>query len=109
VLVVNLLLTDSRVAIRRSWEDAIGLMDALTWSLTTDYTRDQELETMAPPDACLEAKRAEGMEQTFRIPAGATLCAADDESVLLVLAYGTVNGETGVAASDSVVMQVAGG
>lgn len=106
VLIVNLLLTDSRVAIRRSWEDSIELMDAITWTLDTDYTRDQQLETMAPPEGCLESKRAEGKERTFRIPAGATLCAADDESVLLVLAFGTVNGQTGVAASDSVISQI---
>jgi hypothetical protein len=105
-LIVRFLLTDNRVAIRRSWDDAGELLHTLGYSMSTDYSRDQELETMAPPDGCLEAKRVEGVEKVFRLPAGATLCAGDDDSLFLVVIYGEVNGLTGVAASDAIATDI---
>lgn len=108
-LVVRFLLTDNRVAIRNSWEDAGELLRNMTLFLATDYERDQQLETLAPPDGCLEAKRVEGTERVFRLPAGATICAADDESLFMVVVYGPVNGATGVEASDAVITQIVGG
>lgn len=108
-LVVRFLLTDNRVAIRNSWEDAGELLRNMTLFLATDYERDQQLETLAPPAGCLEAKRVEGTERVFRLPAGATICAADDESLFMVVVYGPVNGATGVEASDAVITQIVGG
>ncbi|MGI8483135.1 MAG: hypothetical protein ACR2OU_02595 [Thermomicrobiales bacterium] len=105
-VIVSLLLTDNRVAIRKSWEDASSLMQAINRPVSTDYERDQALELMAAPPGCLEAKRAEGIENVFRTASGTTMCAASDDSILLVTIYGPVNGKTGVAASDAITAAI---
>jgi hypothetical protein len=109
VLVVNLLVSSNRTAIRAAWDDASELLQAVSRPINTDYTRDQELETMPPAEGCLESKRVEGRETFFRLPAGATLCAVDDERLLLAVAYGSVGGVIGVAASDGIVTQIVAG
>src|SRR5690606_14806564 len=101
-LVVRFLLTDNRVAIRQSWTDASDLMDSLSFYITTDYERDQQIKTMEAPTGCIEAVRIEGTERVFRLPVGGTLCAADDDSLFMVLIYGEVNGLSGVDGSDAV-------
>lgn len=105
VLVVNLLVNRNEVAIRAAWHDANEMLQAATRSISTDDERDQELETMPPAEGCVESTRVEGQETFFRLPAGATLCAVDDERLLLAVVYGAVGGETGVAASDAIVSQ----
>jgi hypothetical protein len=102
-LVVNLILTDNRVAIRKSWEDSSDLMSYLTTYLDTDYSREADLETMDAPDGCVEAKRTEGTERGYLVPVGGTLCAIDPDGILLVLVNGSFNDLTGINASDSVV------
>jgi len=108
-IVVSFVLTDNRIAIRRSWEDASSLMDVINYPVSTDYERDQELEAVAAPEGCLEAKRVEGVEKTFQLPAGSTLCAIDDDSLVLAVVFGEVDGKVGVDASDAVVSSVATG
>lgn len=106
VLVVNLLVNSDEVAIRAAWHDASEMLQAASNPISTHDGRSQELETMPPAEGCLESKRVEGQEKFFRLPAGATLCAVDDERLLLAVAYGSVGGETGTAASDAIVSQV---
>lgn len=106
VLVVNLLVNRNEVAIRAAWHDASEMLQAATGSISTDDQRNQELETMPAAEGCLESMRVEGRETFFRLPAGATLCAVDDERLLLAVVYGAVGGETGVAASDAIVSQI---
>jgi hypothetical protein len=103
VVVVNLIVTDSRVAVRASWEDATELTDRLTWGVDSDYRRQEALDTMVPPAGCVEAKRVEGTENTYLTPVGATMCAQDPDNVWIFLVSGTLNGTTGVAASDALV------
>jgi uncharacterized cupredoxin-like copper-binding protein len=105
-IIVSFILTDNRIAIRKSWEDASDLMGVINYPVSTDYERDQELESMPAPEGCLEAKRVEGVEKTFHLPSGSTLCAVDDISLLLVTIFGDVNGASGVDASDAVVSAV---
>jgi hypothetical protein len=107
-VVVNLLLTDNRIAIRKSWEDASVLMEVINRPVSTDYERDKELELLAAPKGCLEAKRAEGVERVFGLASGTTLCAASDDSLLLVSVFGPVTGKTGVAASDALTAAIVG-
>lgn len=106
VLVVNLLVTNNQVAIRAAWDDASELLRAVSRPINVDYERELELETMPSAEGCLESKRVEGQENFFRLPAGATLCAADNERLLLAVAYGSVDGKTGIAASDAIVSQI---
>lgn len=108
-IIVNLLISSNRVAVRASWDSASDLLRTLTRLVSTDYERDAQLETMAPPENCVEAKRVEGSEEAFRLNAGATLCAPDDDSLLLAIIYGPVNGLTGVDASDMIVNEVSNG
>ena len=103
IVIVNLIVTDSRVAVRASWEDATELMDRLTWSVDTDYRRQEALDTMPPTVSCVEAKRVEGTEDSYLTPVGATMCAQDPDNVWIFLVSGTVIGTTGVAASDLLV------
>jgi len=94
-IVVNLLLTDNRVAIRTSWEDTSELLSGLGRRIDEDYERVRELEIRNPPEGCLGAKYMEGVEQNYRFPAGGTLCAADDDSLLSVFVFGEMDGKMG--------------
>jgi hypothetical protein len=103
VIAVTLLVTESRVAIRKSWEDASDLLDRFTSDVSEDWDRERELETADPPAGCAEAKRAEGTEYGFGLPVGVTMCAIDPDVILIVGVFGTVQERSGVAASDVIV------
>lgn len=104
VLILNLIVTDNRVAIRKSWEDATSLLDALAFGITEDYTRTEDLETMTAPEGCVEAKRKEGIERGFLTPFAATMCAVDPDTIVLVIASGTFDQGAGVEASDAIMV-----
>lgn len=108
VVIVSLLITENRVAVRQSWEDASELLDAVNSRLSTDYERDAALETMAAPPECAEAKRAEGTENFVLLPAGATMCAVDPDGIVIAVVFGDLNGQTGVEASDAVIAAALG-
>lgn len=103
IVVVALLLTDNRVAIRKSWEDATDLLNSMSYRVTTDYERDEQLEQMEPPTVCVEAKRVEGTEETYLLPFGATMCATDPDLVTIVAVSGHALDTSGIESSDAVV------
>jgi hypothetical protein len=106
VLAVVMLVTDSRVAVRRSWEEATDLFHQYSGELTYDRERSDVLDRLPPPPGCVEAKRIDGTARQLGldtgIPMGLTLCAADPDVVLLVVASGPVGALTGYEASDAV-------
>lgn len=108
-VIVNLEVTDSRVAIRSSWEAATDLLDQLTLSATPSFQRAEALERMAPPEPCVEARRFEGIEDAYHTPVGATMCAPDAGYVWIFLVSGSLNGVSGAGASDTLVDVVLGG
>lgn len=108
VVIVSLLITENRVAIRQSWEDATTLLNAVASGLSTDYERDAALETMAAPPECVEAKREEGTENFVLLSAGATMCAVDPDGIVIAVVFGDLDGQTGVAASDAVIRAALG-
>jgi len=58
--------------------------------LGSDYQRSKELETIAPPTGCEEAKRSEGTDKEYGFATALTLCAgSEDEIVLAVVSGGT--------------------
>lgn len=107
VLVVTLFLTENRVAVRRSWEDAGKLIDHMDYRTQTSYHRQEDLASMAPPPGCAEAKRLEGTEEMYLMPVGVTLCAIDPDIVAFVAVSGTLDGKTGIEASDALAQRVA--
>ncbi len=109
VVLVNLVVTDSRVAIRASWEDATELLDGMTRGADYDFRRVDDLGAMAPPPSCVEAKRFEGVENTYLAPVGATMCAFGPNQIWIVYVSGTVGGEQGIVASDALVETILGG
>jgi hypothetical protein len=106
IVVVSLLITENRVAIRQSWEDATELLDNVRSRTSTDYERDQALETMDPPPGCVEAKRLEGTENFVLAPVGGTMCALDPDGILIAVVFGDFGEQTGVAAADAVIETV---
>lgn len=108
VVIVNLIVTDSRVAVRASWEDATDLMDSMTRSADYDFRRIENLETMTPPTLCVEAKRFEGVENTYLVSIGATMCAQDPDNVWIFMVSGTWDGAAGIVASDTLVDETLG-
>jgi hypothetical protein len=108
IVVISLLITENRVAIRQSWEDATKLLDAVRTHASTDYQRDQVLESMDPPVGCVEAKRIEGVENFSLLPVGGTMCAIDPDGIVISVASGSFAGKTGVAASDAITDIVVG-
>jgi hypothetical protein len=104
-IVVVLLLTETRVAVRKSWEDANDLVGTLTNQVREDYQQQEALDTMDPPAGCVEAKRVEGVaEDQFTV--GATLCAADPDIVILTVVSGSLDDLSGVPASDQLASDV---
>lgn len=105
VSVIVLLTTDSRVAVRQSWEEATDRFDAYRYALAEqyDYSQVERLEALEPPEGCVEAKRAEGQDSRFGYTAGITMCAIDPDVVLLAAASGDVADEAGFRASDAVI------
>jgi hypothetical protein len=108
IVIVSLLITENRVAIRQSWEDATKLLDAVRTRTTTDFQRDQALETMDPPSGCVEAKRIEGLENFTLLPVGGTMCATDPDGILIAVVMGAFADQSGVAGSDAVTGIVVG-
>lgn len=103
IIIVSLLITENRVAIRQSWEDATGIMDVASSGVSTDYERDQALETMEAPAGCAEAKRIEGTERFVLLPMGGTMCAVDPDGILVAIVSGDFGEQVGVTASDAVI------
>ena len=106
VVAAAMLVTHDRVAVRRSWEAAIALFDNFSGELEYLSGRDDELDTVPPPAGCAEAKRIDGTARQLGIdtgiPMGVTLCAAEPDVIVLVVASGTVLGLTGYEASDAI-------
>ncbi len=105
IVVLAYLATDSRVAVRQSWETATEQFDRSRYTLASnyDYEQAERLEALEPPAGCVEAKRAEGSDDQFGFTAGLTMCAVDPDAIVIAMASGEVGGESGYAASDAVI------
>jgi hypothetical protein len=106
ILIAVMLVTDSRVAVRRSWEEASALFHHYSGELAYDSERGDVLDRLPPPEGCVEAKRIDGVARQLGlstgIPMGLTLCAADPDVILLVVASGNLHTLVGYAFSDAV-------
>jgi hypothetical protein len=106
VVAAAMLVTEERIAVRRSWEAAISLFDNYSGELEYLTGRDDELDTVPPPAGCAEAKRVDGTARQLGIdtgiPMGVTLCAAEPDLIVLAVASGTILGLTGFEASDAI-------
>ena len=113
ILAAAMLVTESRVAVRRSWEEAADLYHNYSGELAYDSDRDDILDRLPPPAGCVEAKRIDGTARQLGldtgIPMGLTLCAADPDVILLVVVSGALGPLTGHDASDAVASLMLGG
>ena len=102
-----LLVAEGMTAVRESWERINEYLQGYetNMALEFDFQRDEELEAMAPPSGCADARRVEGNERIggTAFPVGVTLCAADPDILLVAAVSGEFNGLVGVEASDEVV------
>lgn len=107
-----LLVTDERVAIRRSWEEASDLYHKYSGELEYDSDRDDMLDRLPLPAGCIEAKRIDGTARQLGldigIPMGLTLCAADPDVIVLTVVSGSVGSLTRHDASDAVASLMLG-
>lgn len=103
IIFVSLLTTNSRVAVRKSWEDASKLLDGIGNLASLNYEKTRDLTTAEPPTNCVEAKRAEAAEYFTGSIVGATMCAIDPDGILIAITIGDIGGSTGVTASDAVI------
>lgn len=101
IVVASLLISESRVAIRESWDEATELLEAVTSGFSSGFGSDEDLEAQAVPAGCVEAKHIEGIEDFVLLPVGGTMCAIDPDGILVTVVYGAFNGQDGVAASDA--------
>jgi hypothetical protein len=112
ILAAAMLVTDARVAVRRSWEDAADLYHHYSGELKYDSDRDDVLDRLPPPPGCVEARRIDGTARQLGletgIPMGLTLCAADPDVILLTVVSGAVNSLSGYEASDAVASLMLG-
>lgn len=105
IVVTAYVVTDSRVAIRQSWEEATTTFDRSRYYVASDYDYSQleRLEGLEPPPGCVEAKRAEGSDELFAFRGGVTMCAVDPDTILLAVVSGEIDGVSGYQASDAVI------
>lgn len=112
ILAAVMLVTESRVAVRRSWEEAADLYHHYSGELAYDPDRDDILNRLPPPTGCVESKRIDGTARQLGldtgIPMGLTLCAADPDVILLVVVSGALGPLTGYEASDAVASLMLG-
>jgi hypothetical protein len=106
ILIVTLLLTESRVAVRQGWEDATELLALIVDDASTDAVRTEQLATLPPPPGCVEAKRNEGTQHILLQPLGVTMCAVDPDLIVIASVSGDWSGQAGTAASDHLVALV---
>jgi plastocyanin len=102
VVLIALLVDEGFV--RRGWEEATTLFENYQYNLAYDYARGEQLRNVPPPPGCAEAKRIDGPDYDDGYLTGITLCAADPDVIVLAVASGAVNDESGFAASDNVVV-----
>ncbi len=107
ILIVTLLLTESRVAVRQGWEEASELLALIGDDASTDAGRTEQLATLSPPPGCVEAKRIEGTQHILLQPVGATMCAVDPDLIVIASVSGGWSSQIGTAASDHLVALVA--
>ena len=105
VVIAVYLPTEDRVAIRQSWEETTDTFDSLRYRVAGnyDYSQIDRLEALTPPDGCVEAKRAEGTDESYGVIAGLTMCALENDAILLAVASGSVLDESGYRAADAVI------
>jgi hypothetical protein len=112
VLAVAMLVTDERVAVRRSWEEASDLYHKYSGELEYDSDRDEILDRLPLPAGCIEAKRIDGTARQLGldtgIPMGLTLCAADPDVIVLTVVSGGLGSLSGHDASDAVASLMLG-
>ena len=99
-VVYSYLVTDSRAAVRQSWEATSRVFDNYRARLGYDYARDEQLAQIAAPEGCTEAKRSEGEHDAFFAPAAVTMCAADPDRIVIAVVMGGIDGVTDYTASD---------
>jgi hypothetical protein len=97
ILAAVMLVTESRVAVRRSWEEATDLFRKYSGELAYDSDRDDILDRLPPPSGCVEAKRIDGTARQLGL-----------DVILLVLVSGAVHSLTGYEASDAIASLMLG-
>jgi hypothetical protein len=111
VVAAAMLVTQDRVAVRRSWEAAMSFYDNYSGELEHLSGRDDELDSEPSPPGCVEAKRIDGTARQLGIDTGitmgVTLCAAEPDLIFLAVASGSALGLSGFAASDAIASLMA--
>ena len=99
-------------AVRSSWEFGNPAFEAFRGEIDYGYdsSRETSLAATPPPQGCADARRTYGIEEigldAFSV--GITLCAADPDAIVLVVASGELAGLSGSQASDRAVEVVLG-
>jgi hypothetical protein len=107
-VVMVLIATSARIAVRQAWEEASSRYDSYRYRLGSDYQRVQELETIPPPEGCEEAKRSEGTDKEYGFPTAITLCAGSTDEIILVVVSGGDAETLGYQASDALAVLAIG-
>ncbi|HEY8448458.1 MAG TPA: hypothetical protein VIL01_15260 [Thermomicrobiales bacterium] len=112
VIILVMREASERVVVRRSWEEALTLLERAGREMVRDRDQNEILAALPPPPGCQEAKRLEGTARALGldtgIPVGVTLCATGSGTLLLVTTTGTVLDLTGHEASDAVTALLLG-
>lgn len=109
IVIANMVVDQASFGVRGAWEDANNFLLMFAISIEPDYQSLMSLESAAPPSPCEEAKRIEGLERPYHMPAGVTMCAQGESNIWIFLVSGHWNGLTGAEASDALVGVVLGG
>jgi hypothetical protein len=104
VAITVLVATNTRIAIRQSWEEANTRFDQYRYRIGSDYQRMRELERVPPPKGCEEVKRSEGVDTDFGFPTVLTLCAGANDEIILVVASGGDAGPLGFQLTDALAV-----
>lgn len=103
------LVTESRAAVRASWESTTSLFDRYHYNLSYGYERDKQLETVPAPQGCTEAKRSDGEDKLLYATTAVSMCAADPDRIVLAVVVGGIDGIADYTMSDWVAGITASG
>ncbi|MGC4193194.1 MAG: cupredoxin domain-containing protein [Thermomicrobiales bacterium] len=105
-IVVVLPLVVSDVPTNQVSDAMFAVQSALMPDWDTDFSN-SAYSTLPNPPGCDLVSRTSGITELYTLPAGSTSCQMRGPGIAIVVAVeGTVNGKSGVAASDEIVRQI---
>ena len=98
--VMVLTLDSERPQVRQAWVDASSYLQNLGYKGRIDQAASEEANAAPAPAACDEARRVIVAPVDFAFTTAVTMCAVQDEAIVIAYASGSIDERSGYRASD---------